>query len=89
MLLIGLWHGVTWNFVLWGLWHGLGQFVQNRWSETLRARAAALQAQPFWRRVMPVANVLLTFHYVALGWVWFALPAPHISLQVLQRLFGL
>jgi D-alanyl-lipoteichoic acid acyltransferase DltB (MBOAT superfamily) len=89
MLLIGLWHGVTWNFVLWGLWHGLGQFAQNRWSEAVRARAAALQAQPLWGTVMPAANVLLTFHYVALGWVWFALPAPHISLLVLQRLFGL
>jgi alginate O-acetyltransferase complex protein AlgI len=50
MLLIGLWHGVTWNFVLWGLWHGLGQFAQNRWSEAVRARAAALQAQPVWAR---------------------------------------
>src|SRR5690242_15225101 len=32
MLLIGLWHGITLNFVLWGLWHGFGLFVQNRWS---------------------------------------------------------
>ena len=31
MVLIGLWHGVTWNFVAWGLWHGLGLFVHNRW----------------------------------------------------------
>jgi D-alanyl-lipoteichoic acid acyltransferase DltB (MBOAT superfamily) len=21
MLLIGLWHGITWNFAIWGLWH--------------------------------------------------------------------
>jgi len=31
MVLIGLWHGVTWNFVAWGVWHGLGLFVHNRW----------------------------------------------------------
>ena len=24
MLVIGLWHGITPNFVIWGLWHGLG-----------------------------------------------------------------
>ncbi len=24
MVLIGLWHGITWNFVLWGAWHGIG-----------------------------------------------------------------
>jgi alginate O-acetyltransferase complex protein AlgI len=33
MILIGLWHGITLNFVLWGLWHGLGMFIQNRWSD--------------------------------------------------------
>ena len=32
MLLIGLWHGITWSFALWGLWHGIGLFVHNRWS---------------------------------------------------------
>ena len=24
MGLCGLWHGASWNFVLWGMWHGLG-----------------------------------------------------------------
>ncbi|MBM3152989.1 MAG: hypothetical protein FJZ96_12450, partial [Chloroflexi bacterium] len=33
MLLIGLWHGISWNFIFWGLWHGLGLFIHNRWSE--------------------------------------------------------
>ena len=30
MILIGLWHGITANFLLWGVWHGVGLFVQNR-----------------------------------------------------------
>ena len=38
MALIGLWHGITWNFLIWGLWHGLGLFVHNRWSEWSRRR---------------------------------------------------
>ncbi|MFN8427896.1 MAG: MBOAT family O-acyltransferase [Anaerolineales bacterium] len=33
MFLIGLWHGITVNFILWGIWHGLGLFIQNRWSD--------------------------------------------------------
>ncbi len=40
MLLIGLWHGITWNFVLWGAWHGLGLFIQNRYSDWMRPRVA-------------------------------------------------
>ena len=87
MLLIGLWHGITWNFALWGLWHGLGLFAHNRWSELTRARFAALSLR--WQKVLNVGGVLLTFNFVALGWVFFALPAPLISVHFLQLLFGL
>ena len=36
-----------------------------------------------------IAGTLLTFHYVALGWVWFALPNLALSLRVFAQLFGL
>ncbi len=29
--LSGLWHGTTWNFVLWGALHGLGLMAHRRW----------------------------------------------------------
>jgi len=32
---------------------------------------------------------LLTFHYVTLGWVWFALPDISLSITILKKLFGL
>jgi alginate O-acetyltransferase complex protein AlgI len=87
MILIGMWHGVTWNFLLWGLWHGLGLFTQNRWSERTKAGAAGLS--PRWQTVLNTGGVFVTFNYVALGWVFFALPAPSSSLQFMQTLFGL
>lgn len=86
MALIGLWHGVTWNFVLWGLWHGLGLFLHNRWSEATKAGFAKLA--PRWQKALNVGGALLTFHFVALGWVFFALPAPQVSFHFLQVLFG-
>ena len=46
MLLIGFWHGVTWNFTLWGLWHGLGLFIHNRWNDATKAKAAAWATTP-------------------------------------------
>ncbi len=88
MVLIGLWHGIGWNFVLWGLWHGLGLFVQNRWTEWMRPRMAWLEARPRIAAGGRVLATVLTFHYVALGWVWFALPTPTDSLTVLLRLVG-
>ncbi len=89
MVLIGLWHGITWNFLLWGAWHGLGLFVHNRWTEWLRTRHSDQQRLSRWRRrLSTAAGTLATFHFVTLGWVWFALPHPALSASVLMRLFG-
>jgi alginate O-acetyltransferase complex protein AlgI len=85
MVMIGLWHGVTWNFVLWGLWHGFGLFVHNRWSELTRVRFATLSPRD--QKLLNVGGVLLTFHFVALGWVFFALPSLAVSFHFLQVLF--
>ena len=89
MLLIGLWHGVTVNFVLWGLWHGLGLFIHNRWADYTKPRANALDGRPRLKRAAHWLGVFLTFHFVALGWVWFVLPTPALALRVFAKLLGL
>jgi alginate O-acetyltransferase complex protein AlgI len=88
MVLIGLWHGVTLNFVLWGLWHGLGLFIHNRWSEGTRTRANAWATTRPRQIVLNISGALLTFHFVTLGWVFFSLPSPDASWAVLLKLFG-
>jgi alginate O-acetyltransferase complex protein AlgI len=88
MLLIGLWHGVTINFVIWGLWHGLGLFVHNRWADLTRGWFAARSFSPAVQRGLRIFATLLTFHYVALGWVWFVLPNPAAAGRVMLSLFG-
>ncbi|HSG42056.1 MAG TPA: MBOAT family O-acyltransferase [Anaerolineales bacterium] len=87
MLLIGLWHGITWNFILWGAWHGLGLFIQNRWSDFAKTRFNT--SSPQIQKAMQLGGVLLTFHFVALGWVFFALSEPSLSEMVIRKLFGL
>ncbi|HJX82474.1 MAG TPA: MBOAT family O-acyltransferase, partial [Candidatus Udaeobacter sp.] len=64
MLLIGLWHGVTINFILWGAWHGLGLFIQNRWSDFMRVRFPNLQQNARLQPALHFGGVLLTFHFV-------------------------
>jgi D-alanyl-lipoteichoic acid acyltransferase DltB (MBOAT superfamily) len=88
MLLIGLWHGITLNFILWGLWHGIGLFLQNRWSEFIRTRYANMGQDPRLQHVLQIGGILLTFHFVALGWVFFALSDPGLSWQVFLALSG-
>jgi D-alanyl-lipoteichoic acid acyltransferase DltB (MBOAT superfamily) len=89
MLVIALWHGITLNFVLWGLWHGLGLFLHNRWSDFVRRRYPDLQQNKRLQPALQAGGALLTFHFVALGWVFFALSEPARSWQVLLKLFGL
>lgn len=88
MALIGLWHGITVNFLIWGLWHGIGLFVHSQWLSFLRSKPSLLPAS-LNPRLFTYLSILLTFIYISLGWVWFALPLPSDALRVLRVLFGL
>lgn len=88
MLLIGLWHGVTVNFILWGLWHGCGLFIQNRWSEFIRSRLSARVMSLSSQRLLQFAGTFLTFNFVSLGWLFFALPSPGLAWNAMLKLAG-
>lgn len=89
MLLIGLWHGITWNFAIWGLWHGIGLFINNRWSDWFRVKISPKIQSPQRENLFKFTGWFITFNYVTLGWVWFALPNLDQSIQVLSVLFGI
>ena len=68
MLLGGLWHGASMSFILWGALHGAAlavhKFVMGHFHSF---RKVGEEMKP-WRRVM---GVLLTFHLVCFGWIFF------------------
>lgn len=68
MGLAGLWHGASWNFLVWGLYHGTG-LVIHHWFEESKLRHVICQSFPsaLYNGIM----VLLTFHFVTFGWVLF------------------
>ena len=66
MLLGGLWHGASWNFIIWGALHG-GALAVNRWFEsTSRVPRGMRRAFAF-----PPAAWALTMLVVFVGWVFF------------------
>ncbi|KEO84035.1 MBOAT family O-acyltransferase [Tumebacillus flagellatus] len=82
MTISGLWHGANWTFVVWGMWHGAGQALNKIWSK-YRPQTRLLPC--------PLGQLFawaLTFHFVCLGWVFFASPSLHHSLIFLQRMWG-
>ena len=88
MVTIGLWHGITLNFVIWGLWHGIGLWIHKLYTDRTRTYYLSLKERPRLQRLISIGATLITFHFVALGWVWFALPDVSTSWNVLARLFG-
>ncbi len=88
MVLIGLWHGITLNFVLWGLWHGVGLFLLKYMTDHTKGWTKRVNQRVWSRRLLYGSSVLATFHFVALGWVFFALPDVDQSVEMLRRLLG-
>lgn len=89
MIVIGLWHGVTVNFLIWGVWHGIGLFAHKQWTDRSRQFYRGLKDKPSQQRFADAIAWFLTFHYIVLGWVWFALPNLEQSIQVFSKLIGI
>ena len=64
MLLGGLWHGASWNFVLWGGLNGLGIVVYKIW----RKFSPWENKKRWWNRIW---GIILTFNFVSFTRIWF------------------
>jgi alginate O-acetyltransferase complex protein AlgI len=65
MLLGGLWHGASWNFVIWGGLHGIALIVHREW-QRIPANIAA------WRhRAMVWIGPVLCFYWICVTWIFF------------------
>ncbi|HPB99467.1 MAG TPA: MBOAT family O-acyltransferase, partial [Polyangiaceae bacterium] len=71
MLLGGLWHGAGWQFMFWGFLHGGLLGVTRAWQRWRGTEGAYVFPTTAWGLLKHAFFVLLTFHYVCLGWVFF------------------
>jgi D-alanyl-lipoteichoic acid acyltransferase DltB (MBOAT superfamily) len=89
MTLIGLWHGISMNYIIWGLWHGIGIFIHNRWAFFMQKYQRRDGVDIYIQNLLSKISVVITFIFVSLGWIWFVIPDPQISQSVFKMLFGL
>lgn len=64
MLLGGLWHGASWNFVTWGGLNGLGLVIFKQWK---KIRPWKNPNHP----VLQFIGILITFHFITFTRTWF------------------
>lgn len=69
MLLGGLWHGASLNFIVWGGLHGLF-LIWNKLADAVLHRPRRYTAHGLHR----VVRILITFHVVCLCWILFRCP---------------
>ncbi|MGW8192652.1 MAG: MBOAT family O-acyltransferase [Desulforhopalus sp.] len=78
MLLGGLWHGASWNFVAWGALHGI-----------LLGSERILGRKPFYSMLPKNFRVAATFILVLIAWVFFRADSFGAALVYLQSMFGM
>ena len=65
-IISGLWHGASWNFLIWGFLHGL-YYVLDTILTPLVGKAN-FKMSPFWGKAL---KLMLTFTLVCFAWIFF------------------
>ncbi len=79
MLLGGLWHGASWNFVIWGALHGVALAGTRMWQRWRERRGRTIE-------IPRALAIFLTFHYVCFAWIFFKAPTFAHATLLLARL---
>ncbi|OGO31846.1 MAG: hypothetical protein A2Z29_04455 [Chloroflexi bacterium RBG_16_56_11] len=69
MVLVGLWHGAAWTFVIWGAWHGLLQVVYRLFGKAGQSTDRTIR--DFTSGFSVISRTALMLALVAIGWTAF------------------
>jgi alginate O-acetyltransferase complex protein AlgI len=75
-LMSGLWHGASWNFVIWGAYHGIFLVLERGF--LLKVYSA----------IGKFPSMIITFFIVMIGWVFFRIETETDALLFLSRMFA-
>ena len=76
-LATGIWHGATWNFVIWGIWHGFFRIAEYALEKKAKVTIRGL------------GGWVYTMLVVLIGWVFFRADSLAYAWRYLLRMFGI
>ncbi|MGP1435694.1 MAG: MBOAT family O-acyltransferase [Phocaeicola sp.] len=82
MLLGGLWHGASWNFIVWGGLHGIALACHKLWRNLTGKPKNAVSHG--WRKAVAV---IITFHFACFCWVFFRNSTFDGAVTMLSQVF--
>jgi D-alanyl-lipoteichoic acid acyltransferase DltB (MBOAT superfamily) len=85
MLLGGLWHGASWNFVLWGFMHGLLLIIHRTFKDT-KPVVNLFEKLP---RISCLLGWVVTQYFVFMTWLVFRLEDTSLLIPSLKTYVGI
>lgn len=71
----GIWHGASWNFLLWGAYHGIFLIIDRIFLKEVTIK------------IHPVFSMVFTYFLVVIGWVIFRIEDIESAFQYLKKMF--
>ena len=74
----GLWHGSSWNFIIWGIYHGFWMTIER-----------LIRNCKLYKNIPNIIKNISTYIIVIIGWVFFASNGIKAAIRYLKYMFGL
>ncbi|MBR6043836.1 MAG: MBOAT family protein [Paludibacteraceae bacterium] len=73
----GMWHGASWNFVVWGMWHGLFNIIEKAtgWNKDKESKG------------LTIVQHIYTLFVVMIGWILFRADSFSHAWKIIRRMF--
>ena len=75
-MLTGIWHGASWNFVLWGVYYGMLLIVEK------------FVLKDILKKLPAIFRHIYALFFVLIGWVIFAFDKISLGVQYIGSMFG-
>ena len=80
MVIGGLWHGASENFVIWGAMNGAALIFYNHWRKISPYENSSSLITRFWR-------ILITFNFITFTRIWFRLEDDGAPINMLNQIW--